>query len=89
MYTINRSDKGSFNYAPIQFAFGPIQNLYAVLVWKAPVHTGLLGLASVTCGVIHTHPAHLQSNQVVWEKGREKREHFCSIRLIQPFKVSQ
>lgn len=71
-----RSDRIWFSYIPIQFAFGPIQHLYTVLVWKAPVHTGLLGLACVTCGVIHTHPAHLQSNQVVLEKGRDERVYF-------------
>lgn len=68
MYVAIRSNKIWFSYTPIQFAFGPVQHLYTVLVWKAPVHTGLLGLAGVTSGVVHTHPAHLQPNQVVWEK---------------------
>lgn len=68
-----RSDRIWFSYIPIQFAFGPVQHLYTVLVWKAPVDTGLLGLACVPRGVVHTHPAHLQSHQVVRGKSRGER----------------
>lgn len=56
---------GGFNfwfcYIPVKLAFGPIQHLHTVLVRKAPVHTGLLGFAGVTCGIIDTHSAHLQN----------------------------
>jgi len=70
----NRIEFGDDIYIPIKFSFGPVQHLYIMLVWKAPVHTGLLGLACVTRGVIHTHPAHLQSSQVEWETGEMGRE---------------
>lgn len=56
-------------FVPIELSFGPIQYLYVVLVWKAPVHTGLFGLAGVPGGVIHTHSSHLR---VVQFEGRRE-----------------
>lgn len=74
-----------FSDLPIQFPLGSIQHLHTLLIRKAPIHTGLLGLANVTGGVVHAHPAHLSCSQVVWEKAKgEMGSIFCSIMLIQP-----
>lgn len=75
--SFHQEQQDKVSNVPIQFSFGPVQHLHTVLIWKAPVYTGLLGLARVTRGVVYTHPAHLQSGQVVWEEG--KGDIFCSV----------
>lgn len=74
----NKQTKQNKKNGPIQFACCPIQHLHTVLVWKAPVHTGLLGLPGVTRGVVHAHPANLQATRGVQE---EKEERKCQIKI--------
>lgn len=69
-------------YIPIYFSFGPVKHFNTVLVWKAPVHTGLLGLACVTCGVIHTHPADLQVQPGDVGEGMGRESTFCKLAVL-------